>query len=71
MIAGVVNAKGRLMELYDVMRTAFAAREFTDQPISDEVIAHILEQARFAPSGGNRQGWKVLVVREVVATATA
>ena len=52
------------MELYDVMRTTFAAREFTDQPITDEVIARILEQARFAPSGGNRQGWKVLVVRE-------
>ena len=52
------------MELYEVMRTTFAAREFTDQPVSDEVIAHILEQARFAPSGGNRQGWKVLVVRQ-------
>ena len=52
------------MELYEVMRTTFAAREFTDAPVSDEVIAGILENARFAPSGGNRQGWKVLVVRE-------
>ena len=64
MIASFGDAKGRFMELYDVMRTAFAAREFTDQPVSDELISHILEQARFAPSGGNRQGWKVLVVRE-------
>lgn len=52
------------MELYEVMRTTFAAREFTDQPVSDGIIAKILEEARFAPSGGNRQGWKVLVVRE-------
>ena len=52
------------MELYEVMRTTFAAREFTDRPVSDETIAKILEEARFAPSGGNRQGWKVLVVRE-------
>ena len=52
------------MELFEVMRTTFAAREFTDAPVSDEVIAGILENARFAPSGGNRQGWKVLVVRE-------
>ena len=52
------------MELYEVMRTTFAAREFTDQPVSDGTIAQILEEARFAPSGGNRQGWKVLVVRE-------
>ena len=52
------------MELYEVMRTAFSAREFTDQPVSDEVLGRILENARFAPSGGNRQGWHVIVVRE-------
>ncbi len=52
------------MELYDAMRTTFAAREFTDDPMSDEVLYRILDNARFAPSGGNRQGWKVLVVRD-------
>ena len=51
------------MELYDVMRTAFAAREFFDEDISNKQISAILENARFAPSGGNRQGWKVVVVR--------
>ena len=51
------------MELYDVMRTTFAAREFTDDPLSDEVLSKILDHARFAPSGGNRQGWRVIVVR--------
>jgi nitroreductase len=51
------------MELYDVMRTTFAAREFTDDPVSDEVLLKILDNARFAPSGGNRQGWKVVIVR--------
>ena len=52
------------MELYDVMRTTFAAREFTDAPVSDAVLGRILDNARFAPSGGNRQGWKVLAVRQ-------
>jgi len=51
------------MELYEVMRTTFAAREFTDEPVPDTVLQRIFENARFAPSGGNRQGWKVLVVR--------
>ncbi|MGH7885235.1 MAG: nitroreductase family protein [Thermodesulfobacteriota bacterium] len=51
------------MELYDVMRTAFSAREFTDDPVPDELLYRILDNARFAPSGGNRQGWKVIVVR--------
>lgn len=52
------------MELYDVMRTTFAAREFTDQPVPDSLIHKILDNARFAPSGGNRQGWHVVVVRD-------
>ena len=52
------------MELYDVMRTTFSAREFTDEPVSDEAIYEILDHARFASSGGNRQGWHVIVVRD-------
>ena len=52
------------MELYDVMRTTFAARAFTAEPVPDALIAKILDHARFAPSGGNRQGWRVIVVRD-------
>lgn len=52
------------MELYEVMRTTFAARDFTDEPVTDAMLYRILDNARFAPSGGNRQGWKVVVVRE-------
>jgi nitroreductase len=52
------------MELYDVMRTTSAVREFSDDPLPDEVLARILDNARFAPSGGNRQGAHVVVVRD-------
>jgi Nitroreductase len=52
------------MELYDVMRTTFAAREFTGDPLPDATLGKILDHARFAPSGGNRQGWRVIVVRD-------
>ena len=52
------------MELYDVMRTTFSAREFTGDPLPDETLYRILDRARFAPSGGNRQGWRVIVVRD-------
>jgi nitroreductase len=52
------------MELYDVMRTTFSGREYTSDPLPDDVLYRILDHARFAPSGGNRQGWKVIVVRE-------
>lgn len=53
------------MELYDVMRTTFACREFTGDPVPDEVLYRIMEHARFAPSGGNRQGWRVINVTDM------
>jgi nitroreductase len=54
------------MELHDIMRTTFAAREFTEEPLPDAVLFRILDRARYAPSGGNRQGWRVIVVRDRV-----
>ena len=54
---------GQTMDLYDVMHTTFAARDFVDEAVPDTVIRRILDHARFAASGGNRQGWKVIVVR--------
>lgn len=52
------------MELDEVMRTTFACRQFTDEPLPDEVLYRILDTARFAPSGGNRQGQRVIIVRD-------
>jgi nitroreductase len=52
------------MDLYDVMRTTSAVREFTDDPLPDSVLYRIIDVARFAPSGGNRQGTHVTVVRD-------
>jgi nitroreductase len=53
------------MELRQVMRTTPATREFTDDDVPDAVIYDILDQARFAPNGGNRQAWRVIVVRDL------
>ena len=36
------------MDLYEVMRTTAAVREFTGDPLPDEVLHPILESARFA-----------------------
>ena len=52
------------MELSDAMRTTGAVRTFTDEAVTDEVLRSVLDDARFAPSGGNRQGWRVAVVRD-------
>jgi nitroreductase len=52
------------MELSDVMRSTPAVRDFTDDPLPDDILYRILDNARFAPSGGNRQGVRVIVVRD-------
>lgn len=57
------------MQLDEALRTTFAAREFTDDPVPDDVLVRILDLARFAPSGGNRQGWRVIVVRDAATKA--
>jgi len=52
------------VDFLDFARSTFAARDFTDEPIPDDLLYRWLEIARFAPSGGNRQGWRVVVVRD-------
>ena len=37
---------------------------FADEPVDDATVAAILDDARFAPSGGNRQPWRVAVVKD-------
>lgn len=51
------------MELSEVMRCAPTSRRFRPDPVPGEALVRALELARFAPSGGNRQGWRVVVVR--------
>jgi nitroreductase len=46
------------------MRCAPATRNFTDQAVPREPLERALDSARFAPSGGNRQGWRVVVVTD-------
>jgi nitroreductase len=52
------------MELSDALRSTGSIRDFTTQPVDDTVLFEILDEARFAPSGGNRQSWRVIVVKD-------
>ncbi len=53
------------MDVFQAMRNAPTSRRFTDEPVAADVLRNVLDGARFAPSGGNRQGWRVVVVRDV------
>jgi len=52
------------MELYDAMRTNPSCRYFTDEPLDPAVLHRVFDHARFASSGGNRQGWRTIVVTD-------
>jgi nitroreductase len=65
----IATGKEAAIELKRVMRTTFAAREYTGEELPDAVLYEILDNARFAPSGGNRQGNRVIVVRDAATRA--
>jgi nitroreductase len=52
------------LSLVQALRTTGAVRAFRAEPVDDTVLFRILDTARFAPSGGNRQGWRVVVVKD-------
>jgi nitroreductase len=52
------------MDLDDAMRCAPTTRRFKPDPVPREALLRALDAARFAPSGGNRQGWRVVVVED-------
>jgi nitroreductase len=58
------------MELTTALRTTGAVRDFLPDAVEDDVLYRLLDTARFAPSGGNRQAWRAVVVRDPARKAT-
>jgi len=52
------------MELFDAMSTQRSMRRLKTDPVPDAVIRQILDLTICAPSGGNRQGWSFVIVRD-------
>jgi nitroreductase len=52
------------MDLYEVIKSRYSARSYLNKPVEQEKLDRILEAARLAPSGSNRQPWKFVVVRD-------
>ena len=53
------------MELSQIMRTMSGVRLYLPEDVPDEVLHAALDDARFAPSGGNRQPWRVVIIRDL------
>jgi nitroreductase len=52
------------MEFMEVVRRRRSIRKYIPKDIPEHQLATILEAARLAPSGGNRQPWKFIVIRD-------
>ncbi len=52
------------MEVAECIRTRRSVRDFLDTPVEKEKVGQILEAGKQAPSAGNQQTWKFILVRE-------
>jgi len=52
------------MDLFDVVRTRRSVRTYRPEPIPQEVLSRVLDAARIAPSGSNRQPTRLIVVKD-------
>ncbi|MEZ5218468.1 MAG: nitroreductase family protein [Ilumatobacteraceae bacterium] len=50
--------------LYGLMSTQRAVRRLRPDPIPDDVLQRVLQAAAWAPTGGNVQPWRIIVVRD-------
>lgn len=51
-------------DLYTTMSTLRAVRRLRPDPIPPEVMERVLQAACWAPTGGNQQPWRVIVVQD-------
>ena len=54
----------RAQEFYELMRRRRTIRDFSDRPVSREVIEHCIRAAGTAPSGANLQPWHFVAVSD-------
>jgi nitroreductase len=52
------------MPLDEAMQTQRAIRRLKPDPVDDETVLRLIELALCAPTGGNRQGWEFVVVKD-------
>jgi nitroreductase len=52
------------MSVFEVIHKRRSVRSYTSAPVPEEHITKILDAAHMAPTAGNQQPWKFLVVRD-------
>jgi nitroreductase len=57
------------MDIFEAINTQRAMRRLKPDPVPDELIWKVLDAAVRAPSGGNRQPWSFVVIRDAETKA--
>src|SRR4029453_7090544 len=57
-------------DLFEITRTTRSMRRLKQDPVPDALIRKVLEAGVCAPSGGNMQGWRFLVIRDATIKQT-
>jgi nitroreductase len=50
-------------DVFEIMQTARAVRRYRDEPVDDALLEKCLQAATWAPSGGNQQPWRFVVLK--------
>ena len=53
-----------MLTVWEAIKTRRSIRKFTTDDVPNKMIEQILEAARLAPSGSNRQPWRFMVVKD-------
>ena len=51
-------------EVFEVVRTVLAVREYQDRTVPDDVLRRVLEAAQLSASASNKQPWHFVLVKE-------
>lgn len=57
------------MDTSSAIKTRRSVRAWSDQPVSDDLLAQVLEAGRYAPSPLNSQPWKLIVIKNKTTLA--
>ncbi|TFF85777.1 MAG: nitroreductase family protein [Promethearchaeota archaeon] len=58
-----MNSMKENNSILDVIKSRHSVRKFTDDPVSEEDLNAVLEAARLAPSGTNKQPWHFIIIK--------
>src|SRR6266853_896382 len=58
------DAAPNTADLFEIIRTTRSMRRLKPDPVANELIRKILEAGVCAPSGGNMQRWRFLVIKD-------